>query len=65
MKDIHEIYYQMSHQDIEQFLFILAQMGNVTFYLVDNSNTCKTFTFDEEVPVCPNGPFIQINIKQD
>lgn len=62
MKDIHEMYYQMSHQDIEQFLFILAQMENVTFF---NHKSGRTFTFDKDVPVCPNGPFIQVNIEED
>jgi hypothetical protein len=62
MKDIHDVVYNMSRADIEQFLFILANSEIIHFYNKDNS-IC--YDFDPEVPVCQNGPFIQINLKTD
>ena len=59
-KQLLELYHTLSNEDL-MHLFYLARER----FFVWNTNDKTCYDLDLEVPCCPNGNQIQINIEQD
>lgn len=57
--ELIELYHTLSNEDLMHLLNLAKER---LFVWNPNDNTC--YDLDQEIPCCPNGPQIQINIEE-